>query len=61
MMEKPFDYTEWSDYRLEQGLKALQENQATVPHGPERAALIGRQIVHMAFEMSLRRVELNAE
>ena len=56
-METPYDYTEWSDYRLEQGIKELQHNQAVVPHGPERAAVIGRMLVHMAFEMSCRRTD----
>lgn len=55
-MEQQYDYTEWSDWRLDKELTSLLESKL-VPHNPERRAKLNRDMLHLLFEMGSRDVQ----
>lgn len=52
MNEYPF--TEWPDAWLVDRLEHLQES-STIPHGADRQRQIGREILHLQFELITRK------
>jgi hypothetical protein len=48
-----YDFTEWSDWRLNEALTDLLETRM-IPHGDERRQAISRRLAHIVFELNQR-------
>lgn len=57
-MTELYDFTEWSEDRLDRRYDALTEAES-VPHNEIRKAAIAREISHLLFEVSSRYAEQN--